>query len=679
MSYIKQNFTDGSVLKADHLNKIEAGIVANETAIAEKQPKGNYATEDFVTQKVAEAQLGGSEVDLSGYLTETEADDKYQPKGDYLTEHQKIKTINGQSMVGEGNINISSGTSDGVVSNCGGLRNVYYGYDFTDTTEVDGIEWYYKASDREGAKIGSITYDCPASVTNTFGFAIANTTGLSLIRNKPIDRIRFRLSPDETATSGVMKFAVMPIQGQSYTHYIEAEFTKEDIVNSWVTIELEEAFTIGDDETFVIQPEDDSHEVSKVGIAILRASAATTTDTYIDTYYSVPSAWTHSGNYITRLGLCVDLGYSGGALKQYTPNFDTSKFEGGWSNDNLTRYGYATAIGFNKSVIVKKYYVCDDICTKAQVKLTALDSVLAFGSTVRTDGAGGRGVGSLVKFDFKNKKLLICKKTTGESETSAYATVDASSVVVNGQLDYVLTVGRINSRVFASVANYKTGASVSKVVEDISTSDFSPVGRFYDYLTFSQISGSQAYWQNLYTYVPSKVKIAFLGDSITQGIYLPTVEDSWVSQLKAHYGNCVSSGRGGAKAQFIVDALDDGLVAAFEPQYVVVTVGTNGDTTPQNLGSIVTKIKELGAIPIVNCVSQTQDGKTTGDEQTIASVNAMILNLHELSARFDIATGTNNDPNAVAPEAVLQDEIHPNSTGHALMAERFKFDLDCLM
>ena len=108
MAYNKQNFTKGQVLEAEHLNNIEAGIVANEEAIAEKQPKGNYATEEFVAQKVAEAQLGGEAPDMTGYLTETESDGKYQPKGDYLTEHQKIKTINGQSLVGTGNIVIEA-------------------------------------------------------------------------------------------------------------------------------------------------------------------------------------------------------------------------------------------------------------------------------------------------------------------------------------------------------------------------------------------------------------------------------------------------------------------------------------------------------------------------------------------------------------------------------------------
>lgn len=70
MAYSKQNFVKDQVLEAEHLNHIEEGIVANETELANKQPKGNY-----------------------------------------LTEHQKIKTINGQSLVGEGNISVSTGGS----------------------------------------------------------------------------------------------------------------------------------------------------------------------------------------------------------------------------------------------------------------------------------------------------------------------------------------------------------------------------------------------------------------------------------------------------------------------------------------------------------------------------------------------------------------------------------------
>lgn len=66
MAYEKQNFVSGQKLTAAHMNHIEEGI-AN---------------------------------------TEKELEEGYQPKGSYLTEHQPLKTINGVSLVGEGNIEI---------------------------------------------------------------------------------------------------------------------------------------------------------------------------------------------------------------------------------------------------------------------------------------------------------------------------------------------------------------------------------------------------------------------------------------------------------------------------------------------------------------------------------------------------------------------------------------------
>ena len=129
MSYTKQNFSSGQTLKAEHLNNIEDGIIEIEKNM---QPKGEYATEDYVSQEIAKAQLGGddSNVDLSAYATKEDLKD-YQPKGNYLTnspdeyvtdeeldnkgfltEHQKIKTINGVSLVGEGNIDISGGETN---------------------------------------------------------------------------------------------------------------------------------------------------------------------------------------------------------------------------------------------------------------------------------------------------------------------------------------------------------------------------------------------------------------------------------------------------------------------------------------------------------------------------------------------------------------------------------------
>ena len=51
-----------------------------------------YATESYVDSAIANAELGTGtgEIDLSSYLKKSEAESTYQPKGDYLTEHQDI-------------------------------------------------------------------------------------------------------------------------------------------------------------------------------------------------------------------------------------------------------------------------------------------------------------------------------------------------------------------------------------------------------------------------------------------------------------------------------------------------------------------------------------------------------------------------------------------------------------
>lgn len=69
---------------------------------ARYQPKGNYATEQWVSTN-------------------------YQPKGNYLTEHQPLKTINGQVISGTGNIEITAS---------GGSINVDYVLDSGSTNPV---------------------------------------------------------------------------------------------------------------------------------------------------------------------------------------------------------------------------------------------------------------------------------------------------------------------------------------------------------------------------------------------------------------------------------------------------------------------------------------------------------------------------------------------------------------
>lgn len=99
-----------------------AGVIVNPDGTIDTSA---YATETYVNQKIAEIQ-GGS-VDLSNYYTKPETVsllNNYATKAEipdttglasqtlveekgYLTQHQSLKTINGESIVGTGNITIS--------------------------------------------------------------------------------------------------------------------------------------------------------------------------------------------------------------------------------------------------------------------------------------------------------------------------------------------------------------------------------------------------------------------------------------------------------------------------------------------------------------------------------------------------------------------------------------------
>lgn len=92
-----------------------------EEADAKFQPKGEYLT------SIPEEYVTDSELNSKGYLTtipdEYVTDSELETKG-YITEHQSLKTINGESLVGSGDITISGG---------GDMTNYYT------KTEIDNL------------------------------------------------------------------------------------------------------------------------------------------------------------------------------------------------------------------------------------------------------------------------------------------------------------------------------------------------------------------------------------------------------------------------------------------------------------------------------------------------------------------------------------------------------------
>lgn len=70
--YIKTTWISGDIITDSRLNKIEDALYEINN---DEVDLSGYATETFVTNKIAEAQLDGGDVDLSGYATKTYVDD----------------------------------------------------------------------------------------------------------------------------------------------------------------------------------------------------------------------------------------------------------------------------------------------------------------------------------------------------------------------------------------------------------------------------------------------------------------------------------------------------------------------------------------------------------------------------------------------------------------------------
>ena len=140
MAYSKQNFADGQVLEAEHLNNIEQGIVDNENALAGMQPKGNYVTEETASKS-------------------------YQPKGNYLTEHQTLKTINGQSLIGEGNIEINGGGDGGSGGN-DETSSEYSDIAYIENTGTQNINTDYTVQEND---VLTLEYEIPESARSVTG------------------------------------------------------------------------------------------------------------------------------------------------------------------------------------------------------------------------------------------------------------------------------------------------------------------------------------------------------------------------------------------------------------------------------------------------------------------------------------------------------------------------------
>lgn len=344
----------------------------------------------------------------------------------------------------------------------------------------------------------------------------------------------------------------------------------------------------------------------------------------------------------------------------------------GYKEQYTSIQGYEPTGGWSDLVMIDKYIVSDDVAYRAVIELSEQDKgVVALGT--KTASYLSSNHATIVRFDFDNRKMEFLAGAVGggnysgeELPSYVYNSVDMTNV---SGTSYRIEIGRKDRCPYAKVVNIKTGLTCAeKVLTEYGTelSYGGKAGSLYDYPTFAVISGSVIF-KRLSCVVPIDKFAVFVGDSITQGAQV-SFENCWSKRAADYLGNSLTLGRGGGTIDNVIDCLQD-IVGKIRPKYVFVTIGTNGGNTDEKLNTVVHLIREMGAIPIINCIPRMQT--------SVKDINDKILALDTEHIRFDIATSINNDLNEGQNMSLFQsDKVHPNEEGNTAMYNRFLADMD---
>lgn len=212
------------------------------------------------------------------------------------------------------------------------------------------------------------------------------------------------------------------------------------------------------------------------------------------------------------------------------------------------------------------------------------------------------------------------------------------------------------------------------------------VGMQWDHYCFGLTDGTFMMVKQITVYsLKKKVKLLMYGDSITQPEgYFPTKNflQAWTQMIIGKLnGDAMSSGRGGGNINMLLDYIKNEL-PYIQAQYVMVTIGTNGGNTEENLSELVRYIKKQGATPILNNIPSNESGTQIQNNKLIEQVRE---NFGIGGCKFDIATSVNGDGKEVDKSMMFWEDYtgsygwqiyhHPNEKGGKSMYERSLIDI----
>ena len=257
---------------AQTVNLVESAVTVVE---AEIPSLSGYATEQWVLDK---NYITG--VDLSDYATKSEiptvptSNTAFTNDAGYLTEHQHLKTINNESLVGDGNIVITGGSGSGL-------------------TKVEGYSAIVVGQDENKMKLRYFNSDGTSGTTTLL--ETAPIYGLKIFTNNHIgidDTIVAKKGwvEDQHYITGVDLSDYVTYEDMS--EYIDDVYTKQEVNNLFVTKQYFQKYAVTNTEynttIYNLRQEIDSLK------AIVSGCCATTGQTYTR-WITVPNDYTCSG------------------------------------------------------------------------------------------------------------------------------------------------------------------------------------------------------------------------------------------------------------------------------------------------------------------------------------------------------------------------------------------------
>ena len=141
----------------------------------------------------------------------------------------------------------------------------------------------------------------------------------------------------------------------------------------------------------------------------------------------------------------------------------------------------------------------------------------------------------------------------------------------------------------------------------------------HGYLSLSCLTG-EIICKSIEVSTPQKrIKLLLYGDSITETeVYYPcsSFSQSWPQLLCGTISDCLVSGFSGRSITDIVPIIKDEL-PYLDVDYVMITIGTNGGNTIENLSELVEYLLDMGVKPILNHIPCNESNTQVGVNEII--------------------------------------------------------------